>query len=87
MTGKARTVSFSVAKSRAIYAWEHQYLTELLVTAGGFVARAARIANMDRMHLHRLLVQHGINAGDFKGQERSTDGQDGTEDRPTVPEG
>lgn len=87
MVVKARTVSFSLAKSRAVYAWEHQYLTELLVDADGFVARAARMANMDRMHLHRLLVQHGINSGDFKGHGNSTNGQDSTEDRPTVPEG
>ena len=36
------------------------YLTELLRWAGGNVSKAARKAQLDRMHLHRLFQRYGL---------------------------
>jgi DNA-binding NtrC family response regulator len=51
---------FKEAKDRVIADFERAYLTELLRWAGGNVSKAARKAQLDRMHLHRLFQRHGL---------------------------
>ncbi|MCC7540029.1 MAG: sigma 54-dependent Fis family transcriptional regulator [Deltaproteobacteria bacterium] len=51
---------FKEQKSRLVDAWERVYLERLLEWAGGNVARAARRAGIDRVHLHKLISRHGI---------------------------
>ncbi len=52
--------TFRTAKDEVIDSFEHQYLSALLLWANGNVSQAARKAKIDRMHLHRLLQQHGL---------------------------
>jgi transcriptional regulator with GAF, ATPase, and Fis domain len=48
--------------------WNHEgeavYLATVLKAAGGSVTRAARVAGVDRSHLHRLLRRHNLGARD-----------------------
>jgi DNA-binding NtrC family response regulator len=52
--------SFGEHKARWIDAFEKQYLSWLMSEHRGNVSRAARTADMDRKHLHRLLKRHGL---------------------------
>ena len=54
---------FRLAKDELIASFERGYLTALLTWAEGNVSRAARKAKIDRIHLHRLLQQHGLRGG------------------------
>lgn len=56
-------VPFRVAKESVIEAFERAYLSKLLEAAGGNMSRAARMAGMDRMYLHRLTHKHGLRKG------------------------
>lgn len=56
-------VPFRVAKEGVIEAFERAYLSKLLEAAGGNMSRAARMAGMDRMYLHRLTHKHGLRKG------------------------
>jgi two-component system response regulator GlrR len=56
--------SFSLARQRAIDAFERQYLTQLIAAHGGKVAAAAREAGVGRAHLYRLLHKHGLSPAD-----------------------
>jgi transcriptional regulator with GAF, ATPase, and Fis domain len=51
---------FKEAKDQIIADFERAYLTELLHWAGGNVSKAARKAQLDRMHLHRLFQRYGL---------------------------
>ncbi|MBK8253625.1 MAG: sigma 54-interacting transcriptional regulator [Polyangiaceae bacterium] len=51
---------FRAAKEEMIDAFERVYLGALLAWANGNVSAASRKAKIDRMHLHRLLQQHGL---------------------------
>lgn len=51
---------FRVAKERFVSDFERLYLRRLVDTAGGNLARAARIANVDRTTLYRLIEKHHI---------------------------
>jgi transcriptional regulator with GAF, ATPase, and Fis domain len=51
---------FKEAKDQIIADFERVYLTELLRWAGGNVSKAARKAQLDRMHLHRLFQRYGL---------------------------
>lgn len=42
--------------------FEGRYLTALLRWADGNVTRAARKAKIDRIHLHRLVTRHDLEA-------------------------
>jgi len=55
--------AFRVAKEKTIEDFEKSYLKALIVESQGNVSRAARHADLDRMHLHRLLQKHGIRKG------------------------
>ncbi len=51
---------FKEAKDQIIADFERAYLSELLRWAGGNVSKAARKAQLDRMHLHRLFQRYGL---------------------------
>ena len=51
---------FRVAKETAIDAFERAYIVGLLDEAQGNMSRAARLAAMDRMYLHKLVQKHGL---------------------------
>jgi DNA-binding NtrC family response regulator len=41
--------------------WEYDYVRHLLERAGGNVSKAARMGNIDRVYLHRLINKLGLN--------------------------
>jgi DNA-binding NtrC family response regulator len=51
---------FTEAKDQIIADFERAYLTALLRWAKGNVSKAARKAQLDRMHLHRLFQRYGL---------------------------
>ncbi len=51
---------FRIAKDAAVDAFEVSYLSALLAAAGNNMSKAARMAGMDRMYLHRLVQKHGL---------------------------
>jgi DNA-binding NtrC family response regulator len=53
---------FHAAKDRLIATWERGWVTELLKRAKGNVSQAARLGQLDRVSLHRLMKKHGITA-------------------------
>lgn len=55
-----RDDSFRASRNRAIQSFERLFLTELLRNAGGNVSAAARIADIERRQLGKLLKKHGI---------------------------
>lgn len=58
-------VTFADAKEEAVRSFEARYLHALLVWSRGNVSLASRKADVDRMHLHRLLKRHGFVAASF----------------------
>jgi DNA-binding NtrC family response regulator len=54
------SVPFKIAKDGAIDTFERGYLMALLEAAGNNMSKAARMAGMDRMYLHRLVQKHGL---------------------------
>jgi transcriptional regulator with GAF, ATPase, and Fis domain len=58
------SVPFKVAKQELIDAFERQYLGALLRATRHNVSEAARRAQIDRMHLHKLITQHRLNEED-----------------------
>jgi two-component system, NtrC family, response regulator GlrR len=52
------TLSFRMAKERAVARWERAYVEELVRRNDGNLSRAARAARMDRNHLRELLQKH-----------------------------
>jgi DNA-binding NtrC family response regulator len=53
------SVPFKVAKDALIDRFEQSYLRGILEAAGGNMTKAARMAGIDRMYLHRLVQKHG----------------------------
>jgi DNA-binding NtrC family response regulator len=51
---------FHEAKDRLVDTWERSYLQHLMTRAENNISRAARLAGIDRTHLHRLLKKHGL---------------------------
>jgi DNA-binding NtrC family response regulator len=60
-------IPFKLAKDAAVDAFERSYLGALLEAAGGNMSKAARMAGMDRMYLHRLVQKHGLRGGGSSG--------------------
>ena len=58
--------SFSASKARAIASFERTFLTRLLRDAGGNVTTAARLADIERRQLGKLLKKHGIARSAFR---------------------
>jgi transcriptional regulator with AAA-type ATPase domain len=67
-------VPFKIAKDGAIDTFERAYLTALLEAAGNNMSKAARMAGMDRMYLHRLVQKHGLRGGGTAGGAPSIGG-------------
>jgi DNA-binding NtrC family response regulator len=57
------SVPFKVAKESLVDGFERAYLRALLDQAGGNMSKAARVAGIDRMYLHRLVQKHGLRSG------------------------
>ena len=55
---------FHEAKQSLVAAWELEYLRRLLVRSAGNMARAARLAGLERAYLYRLVKKHGLRAAD-----------------------
>jgi DNA-binding NtrC family response regulator len=51
---------FRPAKEKLVAEFERVYLTRLVNRAGGNMARAARLADIDRTTLYRLVEKHGL---------------------------
>jgi DNA-binding NtrC family response regulator len=51
---------YATAKDRVLADFERRYLVALMHESAGNVSQASRRAQLDRMHLHRLLQKHGI---------------------------
>ncbi len=51
---------FAEAKAAVVSTFEHEYLTDLMRRAEGNVSRAARIADVERKYLYRLLERAGL---------------------------
>jgi transcriptional regulator with GAF, ATPase, and Fis domain len=58
------SVPFKVAKQQLIDLFEKQYLSALLKATRHNVSESARRAQIDRMHLHKLITQHRLNEED-----------------------
>jgi len=67
MGGADGRLPFKIAKDAAVDAFERQYLSSLLAAAQGNMSKAARMAGMDRMYLHRLVQKHGLRGGGTPG--------------------
>ncbi len=52
--------SYHVSKEQVLASFEKEYVTRLVARASGNMARAARLASMDRTTLYRLLERHGF---------------------------
>lgn len=52
--------SFHVAKDKLIAHFEQEYLGQLVARAGSNMSKAARLANIDRTTLYRLMEKHGF---------------------------
>ncbi|MEI6472757.1 MAG: sigma-54 dependent transcriptional regulator [Holophagaceae bacterium] len=61
-------LSFHRAKSRAMEAFERDFLVGLLDTAGGNVSLAAKLAGKERRSLGKLLKKHGLAAAATSGR-------------------
>jgi len=59
---------FKEAKDAVIAEFERTYLAELLRWANGNVSKAARKAQLDRMHLHRLFQRYGLRSTSSLGE-------------------
>jgi DNA-binding NtrC family response regulator len=54
-------VPFKVAKQQLIDAFEREYLGAMLKATRNNISEAARRAQIDRMHLYKLITQHRLN--------------------------
>ena len=52
-------VPFKVAKEALVEGFERAYIRAVLEACGGNLTKAARMAGIDRMYLHRLVQKHG----------------------------
>jgi DNA-binding NtrC family response regulator len=61
------TDAYHAAKEKLVAHFEKEYLQRLVVRAGGNMSRAARLANIDRTTLYRLMEKHGFRRDEFSG--------------------
>jgi DNA-binding NtrC family response regulator len=52
--------AYHTAKEQVLANFEREYVTRLVARAAGNMSRAARLANVDRTTLYRLLERHGF---------------------------
>ncbi|MGQ0648859.1 MAG: helix-turn-helix domain-containing protein, partial [Gemmatimonadaceae bacterium] len=55
---------FHMAKDKLIAHFEKEYLAQLVTRAGSNMSKAARLANIDRTTLYRLMEKHGFRRDD-----------------------
>ena len=53
-------IPYPEARRRALDAFERQYVEALLQLHGGKVSQAAASADIDRVHLYRLIKRHRV---------------------------
>jgi DNA-binding NtrC family response regulator len=58
---------FHLAKDKLITQFEKEYLTQLIARAGSNMSKAARLANIDRTTLYRLMEKHGFRRDELAG--------------------
>lgn len=58
---------YHTAKDKLMAHFEKEYLSRLVVRAGGNMSKAARLASIDRTTLYRLIEKHGFRRGEFSG--------------------
>lgn len=61
------TEPFHLAKDKLIAQFEREYLTQLVARAGSNMSKAARLANIDRTTLYRLMEKHGFRRDELVG--------------------
>lgn len=59
--------AYHAAKDKLVAHFEKEYLQRLVVRAGGNMSRAARLANIDRTTLYRLMEKHGFRRDELSG--------------------
>ena len=59
--------AYHLAKDRVVAQFEKEYLTRLIGRAGGNMSKAARLANIDRTTLYRLMDKHSFQRDDLTG--------------------
>ena len=52
--------SYYAAREKLLAKFDRQYLTRVVLRAGGNVSKAARIARVDRTTFYRLMERHGL---------------------------
>jgi transcriptional regulator with PAS, ATPase and Fis domain len=63
--------AYHPAKDRVVAQFEKEYLTRLIGRAGGNMSKAARLANIDRTTLYRLMDKHNFQRDESAGQTES----------------
>jgi DNA-binding NtrC family response regulator len=63
--------AYHIAKDKLVAHFEKEYLTRLVVRAGGNMSKAARLASIDRTTLYRLMEKHGFRRDDLSGAAES----------------
>ena len=58
---------FHLAKDKLITHFEKEYLAQLIARAGSNMSKAARLANIDRTTLYRLMEKHGFRRDELAG--------------------
>jgi DNA-binding NtrC family response regulator len=59
--------AYHLAKDRIVAQFEKEYLSRLITRAGGNMSKAARLANIDRTTLYRLMDKHSFHRDDLSG--------------------
>ena len=60
VTAETFSEAFHPAKEKLVSEFERLYLRRLVTRAGGNMARAARLAHIDRTTLYRLVEKHRL---------------------------
>jgi DNA-binding NtrC family response regulator len=59
--------AYHISKDRVVAHFEKEYLTRLIGRAGGNMSKAARLANIDRTTLYRLMDKHNFQRDELTG--------------------
>ena len=59
--------AFHAAKEKLVVHFEKEYLSRLVMRAGGNMSKAARLAGIDRTTLYRLMEKHGFRREELAG--------------------
>jgi len=68
MTTPVLDEAYHMAKDRVVAQFEKEYLSRLIGRAGGNMSKAARLANIDRTTLYRLMDKHSFQRDEVSGQ-------------------